>query len=195
MTRLKDIAEIRSGYPFRRGIEASADGKYRIVQIKDVAGFGELDELELVRTDIADVRPDQFVKPGDVLFGSRGSRKHALAVTTVPYNAVFSYQVFAIQTRENVLPEFLSWYINQQPAQRYIEENSMGSYVTTISKATLADMSVAVPPMEVQKRIVEVFRLFESEKALVRRIEGKRAGLIDAALLSAAKSETPKRKK
>lgn len=190
MKLLKDIADIRSGYLFRRGIEESPDGRYFIVQIKDVAGYGELDETGLVRTDINDVREDHLVRPGDILFGSRGSRKHALAVRTVPEKAVFSYQVFAIETRPAVLPEYLSWYINQKPAQRYIEENSMGSYVTTISKSALSQMSVPVPPMAVQQRIVDVFRLFEKEKALVREIEEKRAGLIESTLLASVKRET-----
>jgi restriction endonuclease S subunit len=189
MTRLKDIADIRSGYPFRRGIEASKDGKYRIVQIKDVAGVGELDEHELVRTDIDDVRPDQLVRPGDVLFGSRGSRKHALAVRKVPENTVFSYQVFAIKMGHAVVPEYLSWYINQQSAQRYIEENSMGSYVTTISKKTLGDMEIAVPPVKVQERIVGIARLFEKEKTLVGKIEELRTLLIEASLLAVTNRE------
>lgn len=189
MTRLKDIAEIRSGYLFRRGIEESAKGKYPIVQIKDVAGYGDLNAAGLVRTDIDDVRTDHFVKPGDVLFGSRGSRKHALAVRTVPDKAVFSYQVFAIQNREEVLPEYLSWYINQPVAQRYIDENSMGSYVTTISKAALSDLPVMLPPIDVQRKVVEVFQLFEAEKTLARKIEDKRASLIEATLHSAVKRE------
>jgi restriction endonuclease S subunit len=189
MTRIKDIAQIRSGYLFRRGIEESPEGKYAIVQIKDVAGYRDLNGSQLVRTDLDNVRPDYLVRPGDVLFGSRGSRKHALAVRTVPKNAVFSYQVFAIETREQVLPEYLSWYINQPQAQRYIEENSAGSYITTISKTALADMPLTVPTIEVQRKIVEVFQLFETEKTLVQQIEEKRGHLVEATLHSAVRRQ------
>ncbi len=183
MKLLKEIADIRSGYPFRTGIEESPGGKYRVVQIKDVTDGGDLTEAELVRTEISNIKPDHSVRADDILFASRGSKKLAMAVSSAPENAVLSYQVFAIKAHDSVLPAYLSWYLNQRPAQRYIEENSMGSHVTTISKDALAHLAVPLPPIEVQRKIVEVHELFEKEKELVRLIEKKRAQLVETTLL------------
>jgi restriction endonuclease S subunit len=190
MKLLKEIANIRSGYTFRRGIEEATNGQFRVVQIKDLAGNGNLSEVDLVKTDLPFVRGDNFVRSSDILFASRGMNKQAVAISSTSENTIFSYQLFAITPNSSIMPEYLAWYINQKPAQRYIEEHSMGSNVKTISKEALAYMPIEIPPIEIQRRIVEINKLFQREIELVSAIEEKRGKLVEAALLEVIKSET-----
>ena len=67
--KLKEFAEILSGYPFRSRIEYTPDGDVSVIQI------GDLDMLvheKLMR--VRDIEPKQhyFVRQGDVLLVARG---------------------------------------------------------------------------------------------------------------------------
>jgi len=63
---LKDIATIRTGYPFRKGIEKVSGGQYRVVQIKDLDQFAVSSFDSFVQTNLPDVGLDHLVCEGDV---------------------------------------------------------------------------------------------------------------------------------
>lgn len=183
MPTLKDIAEIRFGYPFRRGLDPVANGQYRVLQIKDITRDDIADLSYLMRVNLRDVRDEYFVRSGDVLFVSRGVNKQAVAATEEMEEAIVGSQIFLVRPNDGVLPEYLAWYINQPPAQQYIEENSVGSNVRIISREALYKMAVVVPPLETQRKIVEVNRLVQKERQLVDAISEKRRRLVEATLL------------
>ena len=129
MPLLKDIAAIRLGYPFRRGLDPVAHGQYRVLQIKDITRDDAADLSNLVRVNLPDVRDEHFVRHDDVLFVSRGVNKQAVAVEEEMEDTIVGSQLFLIRPSDGVLPEYLAWYMNQLPAQQYVEENSVGSNV------------------------------------------------------------------
>ena len=189
MPYLRDIATIRLGYPFRRALEPIANGQYCVLQIKDVLHQQSNGMRDLVRVDLPDVREEHFIRSGDVLFIARGVNKQAVAVEEEVANAIAGAQFFLVRPRAGVLPQYLAWYINQSPAQRYIEENSVGSNVRLISREVFYDLPVAVPPLETQRRIAEVNRLSRREGQLLEAIKERRRKLVEAALLQNIQGE------
>jgi restriction endonuclease S subunit len=181
--KLSDIARIRSGYLFRGKIEADSQGKYRVIQIGDLSHTGKLSIGSLIRINLHGIKKSQLVVKGDVLFISRGRRKQAVAVTEELGNAIASSHLFVLHPDERVLPEYLAWYINQSPAQRYLEEHSTGSNVSLINIKALARLPVRMPPLEMQQRIVEIHHLSLLENELIEQIRNKRHSMIEAALL------------
>ncbi|MCI0659968.1 MAG: restriction endonuclease subunit S [Acidobacteria bacterium] len=181
--KLSDIATIRSGYLFRGKIEANAQGKYRVIQIGDLSISDELSIASLTRIDLHGIKKSQLLVKGDVLFISRGRRKQALAITEELEYAIASSQFFVLHPDERALPEYLAWFINQYPAQRYLEKHSTGSNVSLINIRALAGMPVRVPPLEVQRGILEVHRLSLRENELIEQIRNKRRSMIETALL------------
>lgn len=115
-------------------------------------GRGDLIEGDLLRVNLPDVRQDYLLTPGNVLFASPGRRKQAMAIDDDLETTTFGTQFFVIEARDGVLPVYLAWYINQQPAQRYLEEHSMGSNVRVVTKEALSRMPIQLPPLEVQRR-------------------------------------------
>jgi restriction endonuclease S subunit len=188
-SQLKDIAAIRSGYPFRGRVEPVPDGEFRVVQIKDISQSARLEFGDLLRVDLPDVRQDYLLKRDDVLFASRGTRKQAVSIEGDLDNTTFGTQFFAIGARDGVLPAYLAWYINQQPAQRYLEEHSMGSNVRIVTKEALSRMPIQLPPLDVQRKVVEVHRLSLKEKELAQAIQAKRSLLVETALLGIVESK------
>ena len=77
--RLKEFAEILSGYPFRSRIEYTPDGDVSVIQI------GDLDMLvhkKLMRVRGIDPKPQYFVRQGDVLLIARGNQHRAVWISS-----------------------------------------------------------------------------------------------------------------
>jgi restriction endonuclease S subunit len=183
MPLLKDIAAIRSGYLFRGKIEPDASGRYQVIQIGDITPDARLSAKPLVRVSLPDVKSTQILEKGNVLFISRGPRKQAAAITDWLENAIATSQFFILRPAGTVLPEYLAWYINQRPAQRYIEEHSTGTSVTLINLEALKTLPVETPPMETQARIAQIHQLSLRERELVEAIQNRRRALIEMTLL------------
>lgn len=183
MLYLKDIATIRSGYLFRERIKPDASGQYRVVQVGDITPDAGFSNGLLVRVSLPDVKRSQVLEKGDVLFISRGLRKHAIAITWPIENTLATSQFFVLRPDERVLPEFLAWYINQRPAQRYIEEHSTGTSASLINLEAMKKLPVEAPPVETQARITKIHQLSLREKELMEAIQNKRRALIEMTLL------------
>ena len=49
-----------------------------------------------------------------------------------------------------LLPEYLAWWLNQEPSQRYFEQNAEGSQVKSIRRSVLAETPLALPALRQQ---------------------------------------------
>ena len=183
MLYLKDVTTIRSGYLFRKRIKPDASGQYRVVQVGDIAPDAGFSNGSLVRVSLPDVKQSQFLEKGDVLFISRGPRKQAIAIAWPIENSIATSQFFVLRPDERVLPEFLAWYINQRPAQRYINEHSTGTSASLINLEAMRGLPVEVPSVETQARITKIHQLSLREKELLESIKNKRYALIERTLL------------
>lgn len=75
---------------------------------------------------------------------------------------------------DHVLAVYLNWFINQPTAQAYLASHARGTSVSMINKQALEEMEIAVPPLERQKKIVELAELTATEQQLLRRLAEKR---------------------
>jgi len=185
MSLLINVVTIRSGYLFRERIKPDATGRYQVVQVGDVAPDAGFLDSSLLRVSLPDVKRSQILEKGDVLFISRGPRKQALAITWPIENAIATSQFFVLRPDEKVLPDYLAWYINQRPAQRYIEEHSTGTSASLINLAAIRRLPVETPPVETQARVTKIHQLSLREKELMEAIQNKRRELIEMTLLKA----------
>jgi restriction endonuclease S subunit len=185
MLYLIDIATIRSGYLFRERIKPDASGQYLVVQAGDILSDAGFSGSSLVRVSLPDVKRSQVLENGDVLFISRGPRKQAIAITWPIENTIATSQFFVLRPDERLSPEFLAWYINQRPAQRYIEEYSTGTSASLINLEAMKRLPVEAPPPETQALITKIHQLSMREKELMEAIKNKRRALIEMTLLKA----------
>jgi len=180
---LRDISEIRTGYSFRGRIETNSEGRYCVVQIKDLDAGGIFEPGELLRTNVPDVNSNHVLHRGDVLFVARGERKRAVVIDDIAPNTIFGSQFFGCSPRSGIDPTYLAWFINQRPAQQYLEEHSKGTNVRIITKEALGGLLVTVPPLVVQQKIAGVYRLSQRELKLFAEIQAKKNQLVETALL------------
>lgn len=180
---LKDISTIRSGYLFREKIVPDSNGQYQVIQIGDISTDGRLASGKLTRISLPEAKSSHTVKIGDVLFISRGQRKQALTITEELDNAIPTSQIFVIRPAQSLQPEYLAWYLNQRPAQRYVEEHSTGSNFSLINMEALGKMPIQLPPVETQRRMVLIHQLSLRERELMTLIQHKRHSLVELSLL------------
>lgn len=182
---LREIATIHAGYSFRGTIPISKSGNYRVIQIKDVDYDGLISSSELVRAEVDSIKPGYLTAVGDVIFTSRGANRRAAVVDEAAANAIFVSQLYAIKIKsDDATAEYVAWYINQKPAQEFFEQHASGSYIQNIRHDVLAGLPVILPTIEMQKKIVEMFRLCMRERELAKTVLKKRQQIIKIALLA-----------
>lgn len=172
MTFLKEIAHIRAGHPFRGRIESVPDGAARVIQMKDVDPERGVSWGELTVTELAGRKEPDWLKPGDVLFAARGNRYYALLLDDVPFDTVLSPHFFHLTVKRaaEVLPAFLAWQINQEPAQHYLQKSSHGSMVQAIGRQVLDDMPLANPPLSQQETVIKLQNAWRQEIQLFQAL-------------------------
>ncbi|MCP4116195.1 MAG: restriction endonuclease subunit S [Desulfobacteraceae bacterium] len=195
--KLKDIVNIKAGYPFRGRIRGNSEGDTWVIQMKDVEIYQEVSWATLVKTKLIGRRAPDFLKPGDILFVARGRNNFALCLKGVPDRVVCSPHFFQMELKKDVdiIPEFLSWQINQAPAQLYFERSSEGSGTQNIRRGVLEDLSITIPTIDKQKLIVKLESAFCREQALMQHLMDNRTKMMEAMaldLLCSSNRETGK---
>jgi restriction endonuclease S subunit len=169
---LREVAQVRAGYPFRSAIEESTRGTLA-VQLKDIRQGDVLDWSETIKTELSrSATAEERLRPGDILFVFRGTHNFAVLVDTVPGPAVASTQFMMLRVGkpETLLPGFLAWQINQPPAQEYFRTAAEGTAQRSLRRAVIEALEVVVPPLEFQHSVVELASLVRRERALAARL-------------------------
>jgi restriction endonuclease S subunit len=192
--KITDIADIQLGYQFRKKIESADNGTNRVIQIRDFDENHILNKEFLFRVRIDKPVEKYLINKGDVLFLSRGHRNWAAPIVDDLTATIAVSHFFVIRPKQqNVLPEYLAWYINQTPAQEYLHKIARrGTHMPLIPLSAFWGLTVTLPDIETQKKIVEVSRLMEKEKQILFALQGKRSQLINAICLKAAKTKKEK---
>lgn len=184
---LENLAEVRMGYSFRSRLEPHAAGDVAVIQMKDIDESNLVHFEGLVRVQMPGLRSHHLVRPGDLLFRSRGSTNSAALVGADLGRAVLAAPMLLIRpTTDAVDPAYLQWFINHAATQADLASQAAGTAVKMIGAAALAGLPVPVPPAVTQRHIVEAARLAARESALLDRLKELRRAFIASQLLHCA---------
>ncbi|MCU7837946.1 MAG: restriction endonuclease subunit S [Candidatus Thiodiazotropha sp. (ex Troendleina suluensis)] len=170
--RLGDVADIRSGYPFRGAVPEITDGDAAVVQIKNVDTEAGIDWTGLVQTELTGRRKPDWLQSRDILFTARGNRNIAVYVDSAPVNAVCAPQFFLVRLKsdQQALPQFVAWQINQPNAQKYFAQSAEGTLITSIRRKVLEEMPLHLPSGEKQELVVRLCEAAQHEKNLLTEL-------------------------
>lgn len=191
MKQLDELAEIRTGYPFRGRIARIESGGCRLVQMGDV----QADAAEVVH-DLAHVEaPPNWQKHvlhhGNVLFVGRGIRNDAATFAGETGDVIAAPHLFVLRARSERLasPDYLTWFLNLPETQERIRSFRSGSAVPFVPMEAFSRLAVPVPSIEIQKRVVGIQRLCQHEQQLLAQIRERRRTLMDGLMLEAVRRE------
>ncbi|CAH2029875.1 hypothetical protein [Trichlorobacter ammonificans] len=189
-TVLKNITSIQAGYSFRSRLESTENGSLAVIQMKDLTSANLVCCDELARVNIETPKAHHLVRPGDLIFRSRGLTSNSALLTTDPGDAVLAAPLLRIRiTSKQVLPEYLNWYISQPPAQSYLASCAEGTALKMISKQSLQNLEVFVPSIARQRLVVEMALLAVEEQRILKTLAEKRNHYISSTLLQLAQGE------
>jgi hypothetical protein len=185
---LGSVADVSTGYPFRKKVESEEGGDVVLVQLKDIDGAERVSGSGAIMLRNDDGRYHRhLLQEGDLLFQSRGSR-HPVAVVESGLRGIAAIGLHVVRPRTGrVLPAYLAWWLNHPASQaRFRDELARGTYIPFVAVADLRAFLVPVPTLEVQQRIVEADRLRRRERELTERLNDLTQQLVDGATLAAA---------
>lgn len=184
------LAELKGGYPFRGSIEESADWEALAVQMKDVDPERGVDWACATRTALAGRKHPDWLKAGDVLFVSKGARFYAVCIDEPPSPAVCSPHFFHLHVMPQapLLPAFMAWQINQPPFQRQLQQAAEGSSQLSIRRPVLESLTLILPSLADQHRIVALADLASQERRALHNLIHNREQQLHALAEDLAKS-------
>ena len=187
ITRLTEVAEIRMGYTFRSRLEPEMGGDVAVIQMKDIDDSNLLHPENLIRIQMPELKDKHLVQEGDLMFKSRGVSNAASLVAGNLGRTVLAAPMMLIRPdADKVDAAYLQWFINQPSTQKILSAQAAGTAGKMISKAALEQLVIAVPPLESQRRIVEIGRFASLEARITTELMDRRKVLIERILMREA---------
>ncbi|MDQ6994427.1 MAG: restriction endonuclease subunit S [Mariprofundaceae bacterium] len=183
---LNQLAHISAGFSFRGKIVDELDGEGKVLQMKDVEKDNGIHWESMIKTNVPlkklGEHSDTWLKDGDIIFTARGHHNYAYEITGCPSKTVLSPHLFKIQIMDisKVIPAFLSWQINQKPAQAYFSKNIEGSVIVGIRRTMLDKLPIFIPPIEEQYKIIKMIRCWEKERDTLHHLQENHRKMMDA---------------
>jgi restriction endonuclease S subunit len=182
--KLNNIASIQTGVYAKTNLEGNA----HYLQLRHLNEFGELGSLTQLDLFV-DAKMDRHIlRDFDLLFVAKGSKNIATVYRTTPGIAVASSSFLVLRIREEsklqILPEYLVWFINTPHIQEKLKGLAKGSGIQSVAISDLANIEILVPNVETQKTILSIQQLRIKEKKLVAEIEALKEQYIQQKLFS-----------
>lgn len=189
---LCEIADISLGHPFRGTIEQFDNGDVFVVQVRDTESSGNINQSNLIRTKLSSKKAPDWLLDGDVLFVAKGAKHYSVLAENTPERTICSPHFFMIRIKEAfraiVLPDFLCWQLNQQPAQRYFKATAEGSMYLSIRRQVLENVPIKVLTVEQQQRLTALHRCAVKEQKVLEKLIENRQQQLEAIAIHALAS-------
>lgn len=183
MQILNQIASIELGFQLRSQVIQSPESKELLIQMKDVSKTNGVNWKTCVPTQLPGKKMPQWLCDGDVIVVARGFNFFAAHIQDIPqgFQAVAAPAFFVLsKINAQILPEYLTWWLNQVPTQRYFEKSAEGAISKSLKRNALENTPVIIPPLEQQKHIVSLARLFREEYRLLEQMRTNTAQMQNA---------------
>lgn len=184
-THLENIAKLQSGLYTQPDIQA--DTLY--LQGVHFDQFGEFNPEVKPQLKLNGKIERHLLHHNDILFAAKGLNNFGVVYHTGLGNAVASSSFIIVRLQENyrhqILPKYLAWYLTHTPGVKLFHKKQLGTTIPSISIEKLSKLEVDVPSVDQQRRIVEVQKLRNREKQLIKQLEIQKDLLIKHQLLNA----------
>ena len=175
MTKLNNIATIQTGVFAKTTPNPNA----LYLQQSDFDGNGELRNTTQPTIIVANQK--HLLAAGDLLLASKGNNNMCVIVPEIEQKCVASpsFLVIRLHDKSAILPEFVAWYLNLPATQTTLALQARGTSIMSISKATLGDLEIPIPPLEKQQKYIELSKLQKREQELYKAIAERRKQILE----------------
>jgi hypothetical protein len=182
--KVKEIAEVSSGLY----LQAAAYGNVACLQARDFGEDGLL--IDPPRNYTLTIRQEKnLLVEGDVLLSTKGTQNSAylFPVSAHPAVAGTAFTVLRLRKWSGLMPGFLCWWLNSSEARRILRPWTQGTDIPSISKETVENLEVPIPPLDRQALILKIQTLADQELHSSTSIAEKRHLYVSHQLLASIK--------
>lgn len=175
MIKLRDIATIQTGV----FAKTAPNPNVLYLQQGDFDSNGVL--CDTAHPTIVIDSAKHLLFAGDLLLASKGNNNICVVVPKLEQQSVASpsFLVIRLSDKTSVLPEYVAWYINLPATQKVLAAQARGTSIMSISKATLGELEIPIPPLEKQQKYIELSKMQKREHQLYVAIAERRKQLLD----------------
>ncbi|WP_180053962.1 restriction endonuclease subunit S [Acinetobacter sp. YH12236] len=177
-TKLKNIAEIYTGFTQRPPEKSVNTFDVKAIQIKDLTK----DQVVITDDQLSDLEwaydsKPQYLKHNSIIVVARGEPKAYVFKGDQADQVVVSNQFIVVNLNiDKLKPEFLAWYFNHSQVMRsYFEMNSRGSMLMMLSISTLKEASIVIPSLNQQEEILQLVQEADQEALVFQQLTALRA--------------------
>ena len=163
---LGEVAEIYNGLTGKNKTHFS-NGNAKYVPYKNIFGNIQVDRDKLETVKVSSSEKQNAIKYGDVLFTGSSENIEEVgmssAVTFHPEESVYLNSFsFGIRFNEDieVIPEFSKYLFRSRELRKAIEKTASGVTRYNVSKQSFKRIKIPIPPLEIQKKIVQTLDKF-----------------------------------
>lgn len=170
-TSINNIAQLQTGLYKKPGMNGNA----LYLQVNYFNEYGEINRQLKPDVLIDEKLVKHLLRDGDILFMAKGSRNTAAIYRKLSGDAVASSSFIVVRLNANfqnqILPEYLAWFINHPRTQGSLKALAKGSDIPSIALSGFAELEISVPDIETQKTILTIHQLRTEEKKLINKID------------------------
>lgn len=177
---LKNMSSIITGHVFRNKIPYNTDGNINLLNMDAIstAGIVRISENDIKKIQLDDIKPEEIIMSGDILFKAKGLNNTAVLIDSIPPNTTVTASCHIIRvTDKNFLPEYVCTWLNSAAAKKHFSKGAgqaTGVTIANVSKATLESLEIPSTPVKEQKLIAGIEELASQEKELRLKIAEKK---------------------
>ena len=186
---LQDIAMVTLGYAFRAAIVPDSNGELCVLQVKDlVRGEIHVDTEELTRIPANLPGYVGHLKHDDVLLAARGLKAgmfRSAVFKSEASNVIASASIVIIRVfSPDVLPEYVSLYLNSKEGQDALANIVTGSYIGALPRKELEKIKIPIPSIEKQHTLIQLYENIQEQQRILNRQSEINQNIINATFKS-----------
>lgn len=172
----KNISNIITGHVFRYKIPYDVDGNFNLLNMDAISteGIVCISKKNTKKIRIDDIKPEEIIMPGDILFKAKGLNNTAVLINSIPSNTTVTASCHIIRVLDNkFLPEYVCSWLNSATAKNHFSKGAgqaTGVTIANVSKATLESLGIPEIPIKKQKLISDMEECAKREKELFIKI-------------------------
>jgi restriction endonuclease S subunit len=187
---ISDIAIVSSGIPFRTRIENEPEGRIAVIQARDLSETGQVQVATSARVRSLPGLTEASLRTGDVLLQPRGTRFSVGVLVDQPILVAAAAPLLVLRCDpEQIDPEFLVLFLQLPRTQAVLRNAAVGTYIPQVPRSVVAGLSVDVPDLASQRKLVEFDRMKRREAELTAQLTARRERLLELAVRELAKKD------
>lgn len=176
--QLSELASIRLGVSLRTRLHADPSGSVYVVQASDLGANGAVVPDHIVRATV-DFADSQILAKGDILLQSRGVSYPAARLADCPHVTIAAAPLYVLRPSTSFIdPTFLVFFLNHETTQLRLRRAATGTHVPQLTRRTIENIRIPLPPLKTQSRIVQAAALARREHDLVEELYALRMVLL-----------------